>query len=218
MAELRVNPTRMEQKKLKSRLAVARRGHKLMRDKRDELMRQFLDVVREAAELRRRVEEALVKSYGSFSMTAALTSPKQMSVSLLLGGEASELEVSTRNVMGVEVPHFDYVLGGAGRVGYGMAFTSAELDTAVAELSGVILDMVRLAELEKTSQLLAEQIEKARRRVNALEHIMIPQLETAISSISMKLDENERANTTRLMKVKDMMLEKKIEADRLADG
>ena len=95
-----------------------------------------------------------------------------------------------------------------------MAFTSAELDLAVTELSGVIRDMIRLAELEKTSQLLAEQIEKARRRVNALEHIMIPQIERAISSISMKLDENERANTTRLMKVKDMMLEKKIEADR----
>lgn len=214
MAEIRVNPTRMEQKKLKSRLAVARRGHKLMRDKRDELMRQFLDVVKEAAELRRRVEEALVKSYRSFSAAAALMSPKQMSVALMLAGGESELEVSTKNVMGVDVPRFEYSVGTAERTSYGMAFTSAELDLAVTELSSVIRDMIRLAELEKTSQLLAEQIEKARRRVNALEHIMIPQIERAISSISMKLDENERANTTRLMKVKDMMLEKKIEADR----
>lgn len=214
MAEIRVNPTRMEQKKLKARLAVARRGHKLMRDKRDELMRQFLDVVKEAAELRRRVEEALVKSYRSFSAAAALTSPKQMSVALMLAGGESELVVSTKNVMGVDVPRFEYSVGTAEHASYGMAFTSAELDLAVTELSGVIYDMIRLAELEKTSQLLAEQIEKARRRVNALEHIMIPQIERAISSISMKLDENERANTTRLMKVKDMMLEKKIEADR----
>ena len=132
---------------------------------------------------------------------------------MLAGGE-SELEVSTKNVMGVDVPRFEYSVGTAERTSYGMAFTSAELDLAVTELSGVIRDMIRLAELEKTSQLLAEQIEKARRRVNALEHIMIPQIERAISSISMKLDENERANTTRLMKVKDMMLEKKIEADR----
>lgn len=217
MAEIRVNPTRMEQKKLKTRLAVARRGHKLMRDKRDELMRQFLDVVKEAAELRLRVEEALIKSYRSFSAAAALTSPKQMSVSLMLGGGTSELEVATKNVMGVEVPHFVYTAGKANRVSYGMAFTCAELDLAVTELSGVTQEMIRLAELEKTSQLLAEQIEKARRRVNALEHIMIPQLERAIATISMKLDENERANTTRLMKVKDMMLEKKIEADRKSE-
>ena len=160
MAEIRVNPTRMEQKKLKSRLAVARRGHKLMRDKRDELMRQFLDVVKEAAELRRRVEEALVKSYRSFSAAAALMSPKQMSVALMLAGGESELEVSTKNVMGVDVPRFEYSVGTAERTSYGMAFTSAELDLAVTELSSVIRDMIRLAELGKTLQLFAGQIEK----------------------------------------------------------
>lgn len=214
MAEMRVNPTRMEQKKLKARLAVARRGHKLMRDKRDELMRQFLDIVREAAELRRNVERALANSYQSFSAAAAISSPKQMSAALMLPKTVSELEVSTGNIMGVEVPYFSYSAGTAKSAEYGLAFTSAELDSAVSELSGVVSDMIRLAQLEKTSSLLSEQIEKARRRVNALEHIMIPQLEEAIASISMKLDENERANTTRLMKVKDMMLEKRIEADR----
>lgn len=210
MAELHVNPTRMEQKRLKARLAVARRGHKLMRDKCDELMRQFLDVVREAAALREKVEKAVAGSYQSFSDAAALTSPKQMSTALLLPRRELELDLSTRNVMGVEVPHYEFsaLTEGTDSRNYGFAFTSASLDTAVTELTTVIRDMILLAEMEKTSQMLAEQIEKARRRVNALEHIMIPQLEDAIKSISMKLDENERANTTRLMKVKDMMLEK----------
>ena len=113
MAEMRVNPTRMEQKKLKARLAVARRGHKLMRDKRDELMRQFLDIVREAAELRRNVERALANSYQSFSAAAAISSPKQMSAALMLPKTVSELEVSTGNIMGVEVPYFSYSAGTA---------------------------------------------------------------------------------------------------------
>lgn len=219
MAEIRVNPTRMEQKKLRARLAVARRGHKLMQDKRDELMRQFLDVVKDAAEIRARVEKAVVGSYQSFSDAAALTSPKQMSAALLLPRREAELSVTTRNIMGVEVPHYEFESASSEAFrSYGLAFTSAALDAAARELAAVADDMIRLAELEKTSQMLAEQIEKARRRVNALEHIMIPQLERAIKTISMKLDENERSNTTRLMKVKDMMLEKKIEADRRADA
>lgn len=214
MAQMHVNPTRMEQKRLKARLSVARRGHKLMQDKRDELMRRFLGVVKETAALRRKVEDALGKSYRLFSLAAAQSAPGQMSVALMLPSSEAELSVSEANVMGVEVPHFSYDVPAPLRMEYGLAFTPAAMDLAVEELSLVASDMIRLAELEKTLSLLSEQIEKARRRVNALEHIMIPQLEDAIASISMKLDENERANTTRLMKVKDMMLEKRIEADR----
>ena len=214
MAQIHVNPTRMEQKRLKARLSVARRGHKLMQDKRDELMRRFLGVVKETASLRRRVEEALEKSYRQFSLAAALSSPSQMSVALMLPSSEAELSVSAANVMGVQVPHFSYAVSAVSHREYGLAFTPAAMDPAVEALSSVASDMIRLAELEKTLALLSEQIEKARRRVNALEHIMIPQLEEAISVISMKLDENERANTTRLMKVKRMMVEKRIEADR----
>ncbi len=180
MAEIRVNPTRMELKKLKGRLAVARRGHNLLKDKRDELMKQFIDVVRETKSLRERVEESLGKYNKSFA---------------------------------VHVPVFKYDLHGeksSDGYNFGMDFTSGELDASIQELSDILDDMVKLAELEKTSQLLAQEIEKTRRRVNALEHVMIPQYENTIKSITMKLGENERGNITRLMKVKDMMLEEQL--------
>ena len=220
MAELRVNPTRMELKNLKNKLATARRGHKLLKDKCDELMRRFLDIVREDKAMREKVEGELALVHRSFATASALTSPRAMREALILPTRSTELAVSTKNLMSVIVPTFSLteVGEGANDMPYGVAFTSGELDAAVRELSAMADDLVKLAELEKSAQMLAQEIERTRRRVNALEYIMIPRYETAIKSITMKLDENERGNTTRLMKVKDMMLEASIEAKRAADA
>lgn len=217
MAELRVNPTRMELKKIQARYATARRGHKLLKDKRDELMKKFLDVVREDKLLRERVEESLSKVYGSFGIASAVSSPHMLKEALLLSKKEGRLNVNYRNVMSVTVPVYSMDIlseGGSDSYNYGMVFTSGELDSSLRELNGLLEDLVKLAELEKTAQMLAEEIEKTRRRVNALEYIMMPQYLATIKSIKMKLDENERGNTTRLMKVKDMMLKEQLEAAR----
>ena len=220
MAEIRVNPTRMELKKLQTKYATARRGHKLLKDKRDELMKRFLDVVREDKELRRRVEKTLSGVYGSLSVASAVSSPKMLEEALILPKKEGKLDVTYQNIMSVIVPvyHMEiYGEGGSDSYNYGLAFTSGELDASLRDLSGMLGDLTRLAELEKTAQLLAEEIERTRRRVNALEYIMMPQYLTAMKSIKMKLDENERGNTTRLMKVKDMMLEAQMHERRSED-
>lgn len=209
MAELRVNPTRMELKKVQARYITARRGHKLLKDKRDELMKKFLEVVRENKELRERVEASLAKVHGSFGIAAATVSPHMLKEALILPKKEGKLDVTYKNVMSVTVPVFNLQVlseGGADGYNYGMAFTSGELDAAARELNGILEDLVKLAEMEKTAQMLAEEIEKTRRRVNALEYIMMPRYLETIKTIKMKLEENERGNTTRLMKVKDMML------------
>ena len=209
MAEIRVNPTRMELKKLQGRYTTARRGHKLLKDKRDELMKQFLEVVREDKLLRERVEKALGEYYRGFTVASASGDPKLLEEALICPKKEGSLDVSYKNMMSVTVPCFAMnVTGDTASEGfnYGLAFTSGELDNSLRELGGILEDLLRMAELEKTAQLLAEEIEKTRRRVNALEYIMMPQYLSAIKSIKMKLDENERGNTTRLMKVKDMML------------
>ena len=210
MAELRVNPTRMEMKRIQTRYQTARKGHKLLKDKRDELMKQFLDVVREDKALRERVEEALGKVYQSFTVASAVSSPKMLEEALICPKKEGELSVEYKNMMSVTVPVFHlrvHAEGGSDSYNYGMAFTSGELDSSLRELNGILEDLIRLAELEKTAQLLAEEIERTRRRVNALEYILMPQYLATIKTIKMKLDENERGNTTRLMKVKDMMLQ-----------
>ena len=210
----------MELKNLKNKLATARRGHKLLKDKCDELMRRFLDIVREDKAMRQKVEDELALVHRSFATASALTSPRAMREALILPTRSTELAVSTKNLMSVVVPTFTLseVGEGAHDMPYGVAFTSGELDAAVRELSAMADDLVKLAELEKSAQMLAQEIERTRRRVNALEYIMIPRYEVAIKGITMKLDENERGNTTRLMKVKDMMLEASIEAKRAADA
>ena len=208
MAGKTVNPTRMELTRLKGRLKTARRGHKLLKDKRDELMKQFMETVRENRALRQRVEDGLMQAHASFTVAAALMTPEMLGQSLLIPSRSVELDMSFENVMSVEIPryHFTEKQGGSAYP-YGYAQTSGELDDAVSALSGVFQDMLRLAEIEKATQLLAEEIEKTRRRVNALEYVMIPETEQNIRYITMKLDENERGNTTRLMKVKEMVLQ-----------
>jgi len=211
MAEiLRVNPTRMELTRLKKRLKVARRGHKLLKDKRDELMKKFLELVRKNKELREKVEEMLMKVHANFLIARAVMSSEILEEALMFPKQRVSLKVSTRNVMSVDVPVLDFTTESEDESNiypYGFATTSGELDGAIATLSGVLPYMLQLAEMEKSAQLLAEEIEKTRRRVNALEYVLIPQLTDTIKYITMKLDENERGNLTRLMKVKDMMLE-----------
>ena len=210
MAVMRVNPTRMELTRLKKRLVVARRGHKLLKDKRDELMKKFLELVRRNKELREKVEEMMMRVHASFLIARAVMSSEMLEEALMFPKQKVSLEVSTRNIMSVDVPVLDFKTESddEGNIyPYGFALTSGELDGAIAALSGVLPYMLELAEMEKSAQLLAEEIEKTRRRVNALEYVLIPQLTETIKYITMKLDENERGNLTRLMKVKDMMLE-----------
>ena len=217
MPSTTINPTRMELTRLKGRLKTAQRGHKLLKDKRDELMKQFMDVVRENRALRKRVEEGLMRAHGAFTVAAALMSPEMLEQSLLYPKQSVELDMTFENVMSVDVPryHFHTASQEPGEIyPYGFAQTSGELDDAVDAMAQVFEDMLKLAEVEKTSQLLAEEIEKTRRRGNALEYVKIPEMQQNIKYITMKLDENERANTIRLMKVKDMLLKEAIEERR----
>ena len=217
MAVMNVNPTRMELTRLKKRLITARRGHKLLKDKRDELMRRFLDIVRENKELRERVEKGIAEANKSLVLARSVMQDEVIDTALLCPKQRVSLEVSEVNVMSVDIPKFNYqtrTSDPSDIYSYGFAYTSAELDSAVLELSKLLPDMLRLAETEKSAQLMAAEIEKTRRRVNALEHVMIPQLTDTIKFITMKLDENERSSTTRLMKVKDMMLKEALEKSR----
>lgn len=212
MATMNVNPTRMELKRLKTRLTTARRGHKLLKDKRDELMKRFLDIVRENMELRREVEKALISANRGFAVASAVMSSESLEQSLMCPTKSVELSVSYKNIMSVDVPEFTFSEGDGKTVyPYGYAMTSGELDDAVDALSEIMPRLLRLAEVEKSAQLLAQEIEKTRRRVNALEYVMIPQLSETIRMITMKLDENERGNLTRLMKVKDMMIKEQFQ-------
>lgn len=200
----------MELTNLKRKLVTARRGHKLLKDKRDELMRRFLDLVRENKKLRIEVEEGIKQANAAMSVARCVMSDKALDVALMLPTQEMSLDVGEKNVMSVMIPVFDVRFKTADEndiYSYGFAETSGDLDTAVKALSDIMPKMIRLAETEKSCRLMADEIEKTRRRVNALEHVMIPQYEETIKYISMKLDENERSTTTRLMKVKDMMLE-----------
>ena len=215
-----VNPTRMELKKMKIRYATARRGHKLLKDKRDGLMKQFLETVRQNKELREKVEASLSGVYDSLAIAGAVSGPKVLEEALMLPKKQGKLDVRTRNVMSVTVPEFELEIIGKDAqdsYNYGLAFTSGELDASLAQMSAIMEDMIALAESEKTVQLLAQEIEKTRRRVNALEYIMIPTYLATIKSIKMKLDENDRGNTTRLMKVKDMMIKAQRETSQQED-
>jgi len=210
MASSQIIPTRMELAKQKKKLATATRGHKLLKDKRDELMRQFLELVRENKALREKVEAALQAANKNFVLAKASTSDQVLNAALLAPKQEVYLETDTRNVMSVDIPVFQYKTRTADAndiYSYGFAFTSSDLDGAVKSLADLLPDMLRLAEVEKSCQLMAAEIEKTRRRVNALEHVMIPDAQEKIKYIKMKLDENERSTQIRLMKVKDMMLE-----------
>ncbi len=209
MAVTQTTPTRMELTRLKKKLVTAVRGHKLLKDKRDELMRQFLDLAKENMELRKAVEKGIRKANANF-VTAKASMPEEvLHTALMAPKQEVYLEAERKNVMSVEIPVFEYRTRTADPndiYSYGFAFTSGDLDDAVRSLADVLPQMLELAEKEKACQLLAAEIEKTRRRVNALEHVMIPETRESIRYITMKLDENERSSQIRLLKVKDMML------------
>ena len=204
----------MELKRLKVRLTTARRGHKLLKDKRDEMMKQFLDIVRRNKILRVQVEDALISAQKSFAVASAVMSPEALGQALVYPKQSVSISMSFRNIMSVDVPQYEFTMQNddpADIYPYGYAATSGELDDAVSGLSAIVPELLELAQMEKSAQMLAREIEKTRRRVNALEYVMIPQLEETIRYITMKLDENERGNLSRLMKVKDMMIKEQFE-------
>ena len=220
MANITVNPTRMELTRLKGKLRTAQRGHKLLKDKRDELMRQFMDIVRLNKQLRERVEQGLTEAFAALQVASAIMSPEMLEQALLYPRQSVELDMQFKNIMSVNVPQYSFHTRNndpSEIYPYGFAQTSGELDDAVRELGDILPGLLRLAEVEKATQLLAAEIERTRRRVNALEYVKIPQMQQNIKYITMKLDENERANTIRLMKVKDIILKEAIEERRETD-
>ena len=209
MAKLNVNPTRMELSKLKKRLTTATRGHKLLKDKQDELMRQFINLVKYNNELRKSVEAELEGSFKDFVMASAVMSSEFLEEAVAYPKDSVSVEVGTKNIMSVNVPEMKFhrqLQDSEGSIyPTGFANTSSELDDAIGKLESILPKLLELAEVEKSTQLMADEIEKTRRRVNALEYMTIPQLQETIKFIRMKLDENERGALTRLMKVKDMI-------------
>ena len=207
MVRLNVKPTRMELSKLKQRLTVSVRGHKLLKDKQDELMRQFINLIKENKKLRMEVEKELSESFKSFLLASATMSPLFLESAVSFPKEKLSVEIKSKNIMSVNVPEMKFVkeeMEGS-IFPYGFVQTSAELDDTVIKLQKVLDNLLSLAEIEKSCQLMADEIEKTRRRVNALEYSTIPNLEETVKDIRMKLDENERATITRLMKVKQML-------------
>lgn len=210
MASKQITPTRMELTKTKKKLVTAVRGHKLLKDKRDELMRQFLALVKENMALREKVEAGIKAANTNFVIAKAGMDAMALNTALMASKQSVTLDVGKKNVMSVDIPVFTTKTRTADPndiYAYGFAFTSADLDGAVKSLADILPDMLRLAEVEKSCQLMAAEIEKTRRRVNALEHVIIPDAQETIKYITMKLDENERSTQIRLMKVKDMMLQ-----------
>ena len=202
MAKLNVNPTRMELTRLKAKLITAKKGHKLLKDKQDELMRIFIETIKKNKEMRMNVEKKLSLSLKNFTMAKSIISESVFEESLALPQIKYEVDVTKRNVMSVRIPEITLEKIGDENdlYPYSFAQTSYELDLAIEDMSFVMNDLLQLAQIEKSTQLMADEIEKTRRRVNALEYMTIPQLEETIKFIRMKLDENDRAAIIRLMK------------------
>lgn len=209
MGRINVNPTRMELKKLKTRLATAKRGHKMLKDKTDEMVRRFSIIIRENKLLREKVEQAISSSLSQFAVARSFMSRKDVGLNFAMPSTSLSLKCSTANVMSLAVPKLDLQENRSeDKFPYSFVGVTSEADYSVELLSGALFDLVRLAEVEKTANMLADEIEKSKRRVNALEHVMIPDLEETIKYITMKLEENDRSSRTRLMKVKAMLEER----------
>ena len=212
MARLKVTPTRMNLNTLKERLATSKRGYKLLKDKQDELMRQFLELIRKNKKLREEVEKELEDSFSDFLIASAFMSPEFMEEAVSFPTQKLGVDIDIKNVMSVRIPKMEFKVEeneNASMFPYGYAETSAGLDKALKGLNEVMNRLLELAELEKTTQLMADEIESTRRRVNALEYRTIPDLEETIKYIRSKLEENGRATISRLMKVKDIIAEQK---------
>lgn len=204
MAILDVKPTRMELLNLKKRVTSAVRGHKLLKDKQDGLMTTFMEIIREAKSLRREVEEKLSKAFKNFMQASSMMSPEILESALMFPSAKTELEVKTKNVMSVHIPYFTLKQEGD-ILNYGYFQTSAELDMALSVFQELMPLLIKLAQIEKQAEELAEELETTRRRVNALEHKLIPDLKETVKFISMKLAETERAGVVSVMRVKAMI-------------
>jgi len=204
MAVMSVSPTRMELKRLKRKLDSAVRGHKLLKDKRDEMMRRFIPLIRENYALRASVERKLTEAFGEFSMCQGLMDPAMLDAALLLPARSAEVNTEAVNIVSVNTPRFTAVINDEA-LSYGLVQTSTLLDSSVKLLASALPDLISLAEIEKTCDLLADEIARTNRRVNALEYILIPDLKDTIRFITMKRYEDELSERVRLMKVKDLI-------------
>ena len=203
MARLNVKPTRMELNNLKERLKTAERGHKLLKDKRDELMRRFISLIRENNQLRKEVESYLIDNLKSFAVAKSLKNSQMVEELFSIPSKEIELFVEKENIMSVTVPRMHMNITSQNENSeYSYLSSNSEMDDVFATMNSLIDKLLRLAEVEKTCQLMADEIEKTRRRVNGLEYSIIPNLSETIHYIELKLEEAERANLVRIMKVK----------------
>lgn len=200
-----VNPTRMELQKTKKRLATATRGHKLLKDKQDEMARQFMVYIRKDRALRREIESLLGEAMGKMSLAEAQMGTTALEEALMISAAAEPPELSTGNIMSMKVPKITPAEKKSGEISYGFAFTSEKLDDAYLAINELVPKLYELAAVEKTCDMLSDEMERTRRRVNALEYVMIPEMQATIKYITAKLEDNERSNTIRLMKVKEIM-------------
>ena len=201
---LKVNPNRMELLRLKKRLLVAKRGYKLLKDKRDALIQVFVRLAKESDTVREELEENLLKCYTSFSNASTLMNKLTLEETLMFPKAKSETEVSFKNIMSVNVPQYEFKCKGK-YYSYSLVDTTAELDGALKKYHDILPLMLKVAELDKAIALLANEIEKTRRRVNALEYVIIPDLEETIAFITMKLDEMARSTNSAIMRIKDII-------------
>ena len=209
MSRMNVNPTRMELRRLKGRVKTAVRGHKLLKDKSDEMIRQFMILIHENKKFREQTEQELVLALNSFMLARSVASSPVIEEAVMMPSVNVEIETGVKNIMSVNVPSISIKENSAEDIlPYSFASVTGELDNAVMKLNGLLVKLIKLAEIEKTCNMLADEIEKNKRRVNALEYVMIPQFEETIKYIVSMLDENERGNLTRLMKVKEIIAEK----------
>ncbi len=202
--KLDIPPTRMQLIRLKRRAVVARRGHKLLKDKQDELMRRILEFIYRIRDLRLKIEEELRQAFGFFYFASSKQSPRATDEALLAVTKTIDIEYTTERILNLKIPKFKKQISGK-PIGYGFLTTSGDLDLALLKIDQLISRLIELAEMEKTLELLASEIEKTRRRVNALEYILIPAIDETIKFINLKLSEIERGDLTRLMRVKEII-------------
>jgi V/A-type H+-transporting ATPase subunit D len=202
--KLDIPPTRMQLLRLKKRIIIARRGHKLLKDKQDELMRRILELVSKIRDARIRIEQELRSAFGYFYFASSKQSAKATDEALLATTKNIAIDYTTERVLNLKIPRFKQTISG-GLIGYGFMTTSGDLDLALLKIDQLISKLLELAELEKALELLATEIEKTRRRVNALEYILIPAIDETIKFINLKLSEMERGDLTRLMRVKEIV-------------
>ena len=211
MAILKVSPTRVSLLRLKKELKLAQKGHKLLKDKRDGLVKKFMAVIYEAKTLRESVEDRLGSAFDSYTRASSMTAAAALDTAFMAPNAKIDLGVKVQSVMSVKIPEFTVEKTGSA-FSYGMLETTGDLDNAIVKFDEVFVDILRLAELEKTAEMLAEEIEKTRRRVSALENVRIPNLEDTIKFITMQLDERNRDAVVSTMRVKAMILQKEEQA------